>query len=124
MTAPKCPAAMDALVLTDGVVCVAVYDRARLLVIHFAGDIGHTETVDGAFHFAERLSVDDPTMRATHVDYTVYVRGGLRTSVVAIIRPGGKVSKSINRSVQAILKKAEADMGPACAEPTPAHGQN
>ena len=112
MSAPQCPAALDAFVLTEGVACVALFNRATMDVIHHAGGSDLEEALHGAFHLAERLSVDDPNMRSHHANWTVYVRAASRTSVVAIVRPASKVSKSINRSLQRILKRAEKDMGP------------
>ena len=123
MVAPKCPAALDALVLTEGVICVAVFDRKTMEVLVYAGDRVYGEALSRAFYFAERLSADAPTIRAHHVDYTVYVRGGSRVSIAGIIKPGGNVSKTINRKLQMALKKAESDAGDR-PELTIIHGKN
>lgn len=112
MAAPKCPAALDSLVLTDGIECVATFDRATMTIIHHAGGIAHDEALHGGFHLAERLSVDDPNIRAHHAKWTLYVRASGRVSVAVLVRPGSKVVKSINRLLKQILKKAEADLGP------------
>ncbi len=112
MAAPTCPAALDALVLTDGVACAALYDRATMNVIHYAGDADGEQVLDGAFHVGERLSVDDPNVRVVHAQWAVYVRASGRASVVVQVKPGSKAAKSISRTLQRVLKRAEADLGP------------